>query len=598
MSSCPSSHLFALLSSPSYLCTPLFALSLSSTDRFHKNLISLSNDEFQRQILCLRDLTSKKPNGKDVVSSAEPDKSIGQTCVPSGKAVSGDCLSKKPHGKGIVLSDAPIKADEVLFFRDVKLGPHEGELRFRLIHYWEARNPHTKTIIGLEILLIDEQGTAIQGFIPPGRIDTYLPHMVAGSIYKLTNLFGSKSKVVYRVAEPTVTVAFSWNSVLSELKDSSVLIPEDRFRFYGHEEFEAACDLGGDLYDFVGHLKLVNGKTLSDRLVIDEVEITSTRRILLHVQTYDGPVMKLCLWDKAATDFCEKFRSQGNTPSVILVTTLNPKRIGGVERPNSLLPSPSRVFLDLEVQPTRDYLTWLSSNSAVANRVNADIVTKTETVTIGELLSYMKQEGSKVAWFECTATTDDVAHGAAWYYIACGGCKTKATKGPTKLWVRNVERMKYLARLSVYDNIDHANFVLLGDAGRELTGRQASELVESYFEANERVRDDHVVPVPQALIDTIGTTHKFIVKVSTHNLTGKTKSLTVTRVHPPEAPAPNGEIEENVNVPSTEEALQLGNLGDGPPIGTEESADERVKRSSDMTESEDAKRAKYFDFAG
>ncbi|KAG2307392.1 hypothetical protein Bca52824_027140 [Brassica carinata] len=418
------------------------------------------------------------------------------------------------------------------------------------------------------------RGTAIQGFIPPGRIDTYLPHMVAGSIYKLTNLFGSKSKVVYRVAEPTVTVAFSWNSVLSELKDSSVLIPEDRFRFYGHEEFEAACDLGGDLYDFVGHLKLVNGKTLSDRLVIDEVEITSTRRILLHVQTYDGPVMKLCLWDKAATDFCEKFRSQGNTPSVILVTTLNPKRIGGyfsfgmitlfVPQYLTLLPSPSRVFLDLEVQPTRDYLTWLSSNSAVANRVNADIVTKTETVTIGELLSYMKQEGSKVAWFECTATTDDVAHGAAWY----------------------------LARLSVYDNIDHANFVLLGDAGRELTGRQASELVESYFEANERVRDDHVVPVPQALIDTIGTTHKFIVKVSTHNLTGKTKSLTVTRVHPPEAPAPNGEIEENVNVPSTEEALQLGNLGDGPPIGTEESADERVKRSSDMTESEDAKRAK------
>ncbi|KAG2314997.1 hypothetical protein Bca52824_018119 [Brassica carinata] len=327
--------------------------------------------------------------------------------------------------------------------------------------------------------------------------------MVAGSIYKLTKFFGSKSKVVYRVAEPTVTVAFSWNSVLSELKDSSVLFPEDRFRFYGHEEFEAACDLGGDLYDFVGHLKLVNGKTLSDRLVIDEVEITSTRRILLHVQTYDGPVMKLCLWDKAATDFCEKFRSQGNTPSVILVTTLNPKRLGGALTLCSL--SPSRVFLDLEVQPTRDYMTWLSSNSAVANRVNADIVTKTETVTIGELLSYMKQEGSK---------------------------------------------------------------------------------------ANERVGDDHVVPVPQALIDTIGTTHKFIVKASTHNLTGKTKSLTVTKVHPPEAPAPNGEIEENVNVPSTEEALQLGNLGDGPPIGTEESADERVKRSSDMTESEDAKRAK------
>ena len=37
-------------------------------------------------------------------------------------------------------------------------------------------------------------------------------------------------------------------------------------------------------------------------------------------------------------------------------------------------------------------------------------------------------------------------------------------------------------KLSVYDNNDHASFVLLGDDGRELTGMKASELVESYFE--------------------------------------------------------------------------------------------------------------------
>lgn len=534
------------------------------------------------------DLASQKPNGKGIVSSVEPTKSIGGVRLPSGKAVSGVLPAKKPHGKGIALSDEPIKAGEVLFFKDVTLGPREGELRFRLIHYWEARNPFTKTLIGLEMLLIDEQGTAIQGFIPPGRIDTYLPHMVAGSVYRLTNYYGSKSKVGYRVAEPTVTVSFSWSSVLSELKNSSVVFPEDRFRFYGVEEFEGACDLGGDLYDYVGHLKLVNGKTMSDSLVIDEVEIVSARRILLHVQAYDGPVVKLCLWDKAANDFCEKFKSQGNTPSVILVTTLNPKRIGGALTLCSL--SPSRVFFDLDVQPTRDYLTWLSSNSAVANSVNADIVTKTETVTIGELLSYMKRDGAKVAWFECTATIDDVAHGSAWYYIACGGCKTKARKGRTTLMCKKCGKnevtgvAEYLARLSVYDNSDHATFVLLGEAGHQLTDRKASELVESYFETNERLGDDHVVHVPQALIDTIGATRKFIVKVSTHNLTGKTRSLTVTKVHPLEAPAPNGSIEE--------EALQLDNLGDGPSIGTGVSAGERVKRSSDMPESEEAKRAK------
>ncbi|XP_056862193.1 uncharacterized protein LOC108846947 [Raphanus sativus] len=152
--------------------------------------------------------------------------------------------------------------------------------------------------------------------------------MVAGSIYSLTNFYGSYSKKTFRVAEPDVTITVSWNSVLFPIKDSSVQIPADRFRFYGYAEFEAACDLKMDLHDFVGHMKLVNGKPLSEGMVLDEAEIASTRRILLHVQTHGGPVMKLCLWDKAAMDFCLKFKAHGNTPSVILVTTLNPKRLG------------------------------------------------------------------------------------------------------------------------------------------------------------------------------------------------------------------------------------------------------------------------------
>ena len=34
----------------------------------------------------------------------------------------------------------------------------------------------------------------------------------------------------------------------------------------------------------------------------------------------------------------------------------------------------------------------------------------------------------------------------------------------------------------MYDKSDQAFFFLLGDAGHELTGKKASELIESYFE--------------------------------------------------------------------------------------------------------------------
>ncbi|KAL0717788.1 hypothetical protein Bca4012_067110 [Brassica carinata] len=294
---------------------------------------------------------------------------------------------------------------------------------------------------------------------------------------------------MYRVAEPSVVISFTWNSVLSDLEDSRVSFPDDRFHFHSYKEFKAACDLKGDLY----------GK------------LSSTSHVILS------------------------------------------------------------VFLDFDVQPTRDYVTW----------IDAKVVTKTETVTMGELFSYIKQEAAKVAWFECTTTVDAVVHGSPWYYIGCGVCHTKATKGPTSLMCKKCGKHEidgvpvYLTKLSVYDNNDQAVFVILGEAGRELIGKQASELVESYFEvitnANESMGDDHLIPVPQTLVDAIGRTYRFIVKVSDRNLKGQTHALTVTKVLPLDAPEPIKALVETVS---------------------EEPVDGRVERGSDLVESGEAKRAK------
>ncbi|KAL0702341.1 hypothetical protein Bca4012_058463 [Brassica carinata] len=79
------------------------------------------------------------------------------------------------------------------------------------------------------------------------------------------------------------------------------------------------------------------------------------------------------------------------------------------------------------------------------------------------------------------------------------------------------------------------------------------------------------------MIDTIGHTQKFIVKVSIHNLAGKTQTLSVTKVLPLEAPELEGKLGENVDE-------ELGNERD-------DHADESVKRAADGVESESAKRA-------
>ncbi|CAF2133996.1 unnamed protein product [Brassica rapa] len=103
--------------------------------------------------------SDRKTNKKTVASSA--------TARPNRKSTASSTIVMKPNGKFSVSSAILMKpnastalssthGDQVMFFRDVSLGPPEAGLRFRLIHLWEARNPYTKTLIGQEMLLIDE----------------------------------------------------------------------------------------------------------------------------------------------------------------------------------------------------------------------------------------------------------------------------------------------------------------------------------------------------------------------------------------------------------------------------------------------------------
>ncbi|KAG2314946.1 hypothetical protein Bca52824_018068 [Brassica carinata] len=417
-------------------------------------------------------------------------------------------------------------------------------------------------------------GAVIQGIISPGRIEKYLSKMKRGSVYKLNNFYGSSNKSVYRVSDHAVTVSFSWNSELTVLHDCPTPFDEDIFRFHSFEDFQANCDRKGDLYDVVGHMKLVNGQRLIGTPVLDEVEIARARHLLVHVQSHDGPVMKLYLWDQAARDFCEKFKSYENTPTVLLVTTVNTKSVGGTLALTSM--SSSRVFMDYDVQPTIDYFGWLISYPQIAEKVNAEVVTKRETLTIGKIFSYIKQESAKEAFFECTATIDDMVHGSTWYYISCSGCNTKATKGPTSLMCSKCGKVnitgvaQYRAPISVYDNSEQAVLCCLANG-------------------NEGVTQD--VPVPEALISTIGQTHKFCVKVTKHNLEGKTRSLTVSKILSLDTPPATEASEGNHNTVASEETFETGTNVCEASKSRVDSA-EGSKRSCDSAGIGNAKRPK------
>ena len=100
------------------------------------------------------------------------------------------------------------------------------------------------------------------------------------------------------------------------------------------------------------------------------------------------------------------------------------------------------------------------------------------------------------------------------------------------------------------------------------------------------------VPLPEALISTIGQKHNFCVKVTKHNLDGKSRSLTVTKILPLESPPVTESSGGNYNPTTSEERFETGTMVSEASKISVDSA-EGSKSNGDIDEMGKAKRLKH-----
>ncbi|CAG7906588.1 unnamed protein product [Brassica rapa] len=228
-----------------------------------------------------------------------------------------------------------------------------------LIHFWEARkNVKGGPCIFLEIemLMIDEEGTLAQGFIGQNLRNQYEKELERGSIYTLTKFYASNSKVMYHVADQKLVICISHVSALSKVEENIEGILTERFRSIHFQILKPTAISEGIFTMLLA--------TLSWSMVSLSISVRfCAPRMTQLLGELCGPVMNIYLWDEAAENFCLKFDACAATPTVLLITTVNPKRLGGKLRLSSM--SYSRVFLDEEVDSPKEYLTWLKTAKAM-----------------------------------------------------------------------------------------------------------------------------------------------------------------------------------------------------------------------------------------
>ncbi|CAN6920176.1 unnamed protein product, partial [Brassica oleracea] len=242
------------------------------------------------------------------------------------------------------------------------------------------------------------------------------------TIYKLNGFSIRPSKSVYRVSPHKHGISFNNKTTFAPVHEVDYQIDSQHFRIRDRQAFTDIVDKHTDLLDIIGFLRVINGDNLDTQTPMATAPAPAGERskdmVFLHVQLEDGETARVYLWDKITAAFPSRWNDSKTKPSVILLTTLNSKTLGGVVTLSST--ASTRLFFDSDIIETEKLL---SSSSAA--------VTKVETLTLKEIHKFLENESPQVASFICTATIMDVMEEYGWYFISCTACKWQLERSET-----------------------------------------------------------------------------------------------------------------------------------------------------------------------
>ncbi|KAL0865147.1 hypothetical protein Bca101_044265 [Brassica carinata] len=462
---------------------------------------------------------------------------------------------------------------------DLRAGRCSNTAEVRLLRLWEARNINKGgELMSVEMLLIDEADTLVQGCLPAVLQRQFRERLTEGSVYTLSGFDVIRSKPKFRLADGPVSIRFNEGTAVEKLATTARTIPTEHFRFRTHQQILELANSGRQLPDVIGELCAI-WSTITDR-------IPGAQRVMLTLRVDSDVNVCVSLFDNLALAFHAKLDGYGREPRIVLITGINPKVVLGKLYLNGT--SASRIFFDSDTSVGKDRLErWWKRRGRVSSKVVH--AKKIEPLTIDELNQFVISAEPQIIEFLCTAKVTEIQLGDGWSYIGCSLCSKKLIREETSFTCPScnetnaVAELKYRVVLSVSDPTGTASFVGFDKEVAKVTQVLASEAAQIVgIGVNAQVN----TALRRSLADIVGNSYTFQLKLTDFNFTSNHQTFTISRIFtsPQLAPNPNFAVQADFNVPvapvprnvtpGSESTGSIGNnvageasASDGPPAG-------------------------------
>ncbi|KAG2311491.1 hypothetical protein Bca52824_023048 [Brassica carinata] len=326
-------------------------------------------------------------------------------------------------------------------------------------------------MMSVEMLLIDQHSTLVQGSVPAALQLTFRERLSEGSIYSLSGFDVTRSNPKFRLSDGPVSISFNEGTAFQKMATTARIIPTEHFRLQPYEHILELANTGKQLPDVMGELRAIRS-TIMDRL-------PGAPRVMLTLCLERDVNVCVSMFDSLAFAFHSKFDGYGREPKIVVVTGINPKIVSGKFYLNGT--SATRVFFDCETAVGKDALPGggTDEEGSSSNVVHAQ---KIEPLTIAELNQFVITADPQTIEFLCTAKVTEVRLADGWCYIGCSGCEKKLIREEFSFTcvscnkTNAVAELKYRVVFFVSDVTGIAAFVGFDQEVAKLTHVLASEV--------------------------------------------------------------------------------------------------------------------------
>ncbi|CAF2042186.1 unnamed protein product [Brassica napus] len=139
-------------------------------------------------------------------------------------------------------------ANSYTVLADLSAGRCSTAVEVRILRFWEAKNINKRgQLMSLEMLLIDEHSTLVQGSVPASLQLMFRGRLTEGSVYTLSGFDVTRSNPKFRLSDGPVSIRFNEGTSFEKIATTSRIIPTEHFRFRPYEQILELANTGKQL---------------------------------------------------------------------------------------------------------------------------------------------------------------------------------------------------------------------------------------------------------------------------------------------------------------------------------------------------------------